>query len=122
MKDSEIEDLLRKFRPVGPPLELRQWLFTTTSVPIVWPWVSAAIALLVSGLAFQLAARHTTVSAHVNLGPSAMTRVTEDLADMLGGDLRARTMAEFIAVEQQVHSEITGAAMEPAIGAGGMHQ
>lgn len=122
MKDSEIEDLLRKYRPVGPPAEFRQRIFATTRVPLLWPWASAAAALLILGLALQLAARDATAGAHLNLGPSAVARVTEDLTNMLGGDLRARELAEFIVVEQQVHSEITSAAIEPTTGAGGVQR
>ena len=122
MKDSEIEDLLRKYRPVGPPAELRHRILATTSVPRIWPWATAAAALLVLGLAFQLAARNEVTGADLNLGSSAVARVTEDLTNMLGGDLRARELAEFIVVEQQVNSETTTASMQPANGAGGVQR
>jgi hypothetical protein len=41
---------------------------------------------------------------------------------MLGGDLRARELAEFIVIEQQVHSETTTAAIQPLSGAGGVQR
>jgi hypothetical protein len=122
MKDSEIEDLLRKFRPVGPTAEMRQRILATTRVPLMWPWASAAAALLILGLTLQLAARDATTGARLNLGPSAVARVTEDLTNMLGGGLRARKLAEFIVFEQRVHSEMTSAAIEPATGAGGVQR
>jgi hypothetical protein len=122
MNDSEIEDLLRKYRPVGPPAELRQRILGTTRVPRIWPWASAAAALLVLGLTFQFATRSETAAADLNLGPSAVERVTEDLTNMLGGDIRARELAEFIVVEQQVHSETTTASMQPLNGAGGVQR
>lgn len=122
MKDSEIEDLLRKYRPVGPPAELRHRILATARVPRTWPWASAAAALLVLGLTFQLAARNATARADLNLGPSAVARVTEDLTNMLGGDLRARELAQFIVVEQQVRSETTSAALEPVNGPGGVQR
>ena len=122
MKDSEIEDLLRKYRPVGPPAELRHRTLATTRVLRVWPWASAAAALLVLGLTFQFATRSETAAADLNLGPSAVARVTEDLTNMLGGDIRARELAEFIVVEQQVHSETTTAAIQPLNGAGGVQR
>lgn len=122
MKDSEIEDLLRKYQPVGPPAELRQRILAITRVPRIWPWASAAAALLVLGLTFHLAARNETAGADVKLGTSAVARVTEDLTNMLGGDLRARELAEFIVVEQQLRSETTSAAIEPVTGAGGVQQ
>lgn len=122
MKDSEIEDLLRKYRPVGPPAELRQLILATTRIPRIWPWASAAAALLVLGVAFQLATRNATAGVGLNLGPSAVARVTEDLTNMLGGNLRARELAAFIVVEQQVHSETTSAAIEPVNGGGGVQR
>ncbi len=122
MKDSDIEDLLRKYRPVGPPGELRQRILARSRVPRIWPWASAAAALLVLGLTLQLAARHEAARANMDLGPSVVTRVTDHLTDMLGGDLRARALAEFIVVEQQVHREITNAAIEPIDGAGGVRR
>lgn len=122
MKNSEIEDLLRKYRPVGPPAEMRQRIRATIRVPLIWPWASAAAALLILGLTLQFAAGNASAGAHLNLGPSAVARVTEDLTNMLGGDLRARELAEFIVLEQQVHGEITSAAIEPATAAGGVQR
>ncbi len=122
MKNSDIEDLLRKYRAVGPRGELRQRILATTRVPRIWPWASAAAALLVLGLTLQLAARHETARANMDLGPSAVARVTDDLTDMLGGDLGARALAEFIVVEQQVQREISSAAIDPVHGAGGVQQ
>jgi hypothetical protein len=122
MKDSEIEDLLRKYRPVGPPAELRQRILATTRAHRIWPWASAAAALLILGLTFQLAARNEVAGADLNLGPSTVARVTEDLTRMLGGDLRARELAEFIVVQQEVHSETTTASMQPVNGAGGVQR
>jgi hypothetical protein len=122
MKDSEIEDLLRKYRPVGPPAELRHRILATTRVLRVWPWAAATAALLILGITFQLAARNEVAGADLNLGPSAVARVTEDLTNMLGGDLRARELAELIVVEQQVRSETTTASMQPLNGTGGVQR
>jgi len=120
MKDSEVEDLLRKYRPAGSPAALRQRILEPTRVLRIWPWVSAAAALLVLGLTFQLAARNEVAGADLNLGPSTVARVTDDLTNMLGGDLHARELAEFIVFEQQVQSETRRASMQPVNGAGGV--
>jgi hypothetical protein len=37
---------------------------------------------------------------------------------MLGGDRRARELAEFIVLQQQIHSETITASVDPAIGDG----
>lgn len=122
MKDSEIEDLLRKYRPVSPPAELRHRILATSRVLRVWPWASAAAALLVLGLTFHVAVRNEVADAGVNLGPSAVTRVTEDLTSMLGGDLRARELAELIVVEQQIRGETTAALSQPVNRAEGVQR
>jgi hypothetical protein len=122
MQDFEIEDLLRRYRPAGPPAELRQRILATTRAPLIWPWASAAAALLLLGLTFQFAARNATAGAHLDLGPSAVARVTEDLTTMLGGDVRARELAELLVVEQRLESEIASAAIEPTPAAGGVQR
>ena len=107
MDDSEIEDLLRRYSPVGPPAGLRERIFATAPSRLIWPWASAAAALLISAMTFHVASGYEVGSADVTLGPAAATRVADDLTDMLGGDAAARDLAEFIIVEQQVRSEAT---------------
>ena len=107
MDDSEIEDLLRRYRPIGPPAQLRERIFATAPGRRIWPWASAAAALLISAMTFHIASGYEVGSADVTLGPAAATRVADDLTGMLGGDVSARDLAEFIIVEQQVRSEAT---------------
>jgi hypothetical protein len=114
MKDSDIEDLLRNYRPVAPPVALRHRILATAHVPRIWPWASAAAALLVLGVTFQLATRSEAASAEMHFGPSASASVTDNLTDMLGGDRRARALAEFIVVAQQVRSERASLTMDRA--------
>ena len=108
MDDSKIEDLLRRYRPVGPPARLRDRIFATAPIRI-WPWASAAAALLVSALTFHVGSGYEVASAGVTVGPTVATRVSDDLTEMLGGDVAARELAEFIMVEQQLRSEATRA-------------
>lgn len=105
MKDSDIEDLLRKYRPLGPPARLRERIFAIDHSERIWPWATAAAALLVSALTFPIAIRYEAASVDVRLGPAAETRVVDDLTDRLGGDADARELAEFIVVEQQLRAE-----------------
>ena len=107
MDDSEIEDLLRRYRPIGPPARLRERIFATAPSQRIWPWASAAAALLIFATTFHVASSYEAGTADVTLGPAAATRVADDLTGMLGGDLSARDLAEFIIVEQQVRSEAT---------------
>jgi hypothetical protein len=48
--------------------------------------------------------------------------VTEDLTNMLGGDVLARELAEFIVAEQQVQSDTTTASIQPLGDAGGVRR
>ena len=107
MDDSEIEDLLRRYRPIGPPARLRERIFATAPSRRIWPWASAAAALLIAAMTLHVASGNEIGSVDVTLGPAAATRVADDLTGMLGGDVAARYLAEFIIVEQQVRSEAT---------------
>jgi hypothetical protein len=47
MTDPELEDLLRRYQPAGPPAALRaRILGDTTPVGRTWPWAVAAAVLL----------------------------------------------------------------------------
>ena len=107
MDDSEIEDLLRRYRPIGPPARLRERVFATAPSRRIWPWASAAAALLISAMTFHVASGYELGSVGLTLGPAGATRVADDLTGMLGGDVVARDLAEFIIVEQQVRGEAT---------------
>ncbi|MDO8794602.1 MAG: hypothetical protein Q7J25_08290 [Vicinamibacterales bacterium] len=108
MKDSEIEDLLQRYRPIGPPARLRERILAIDRTERIWPWATAAAALLVCALTFRIATGYEAASVDVRLGPAAATRVADDLTDRLGGDAEARALAEFILVEQQVRAEAIG--------------
>ena len=119
MQDPEIKALLRKYRAVGPPAEMRERILAETNLAVTWAWVGAAAALLIVTSTLQLAIRATAAGAGLGLAPSSVSRVTEDLANRLGGDRRAREMAELIVLEQQVPSDVVSALGDPAIGPGG---
>lgn len=116
MDDSQVEDLLRRYRPVGPPPRLRGRIFATAPNRRTWPWASAAAALLVSALALQVALGHEVSTADIALGSAVDTRVLDDLTDLLGGDMSARQLAELILAEQQLRSETTNTIpLEPSL-------
>ena len=119
MNDSDLEDLLRRYRPVGPPANLRERILSESRARRVWPWASAAAALLASTLALHFAARLETAAADPRVAPDPALRVVENLTDMFGGDAAARHMAELVLLEQHVRSESAGPAVQPdAIPAG----
>jgi hypothetical protein len=102
MNESDIEDLFRRYRPIGPPARLRERILAMERPERVWPWMAAAAALLVSALMLRFATGYEAADVYVTLGPAAETRVAEDLTDRLGGDADARGLAQVILVEQQV--------------------
>jgi hypothetical protein len=60
MTDPEIEDLLRRYRPAGPPPDLRGRVMTEAApVGRTWPWAAAAAVLLATVVGLNLAAEHT---------------------------------------------------------------
>jgi hypothetical protein len=106
MNDSEIEDFLRRYRPVAPPARLRERIFARAESHRIWPWASAAAALLISAIAVQRASEYEVARTDLKLGPAAAVRVAQDLTEMLGGDLAARELADYILVEQQIRSDL----------------
>jgi hypothetical protein len=105
MTDSEIEDLLRRHRPPGPPARLRARIVGVSAHRRIWPWMSAAAALLVSALARHSAARSEATAADMKLEAAPAVRVADDLTDILGGDAAARRFAELLVAEQDIRSE-----------------
>jgi len=105
MKDSDIEDLLRRYRPAGPPARLRERVVAAGPPRRIWPWASAAAALLASVLSFHAAARHELGSAKVGVESTVAASLTDDLADLLGGDAAARELAALIVIEHEFRKE-----------------
>jgi hypothetical protein len=110
--DGSIEALLRRYRPVDPPAELRTRILASLREPPVrraWPWMAAAAALLALTLASHAAVGRETAKADPAMRPAAETRAraADELTEMLGGDDDARRLAEFILVQQAVRRELT---------------
>jgi hypothetical protein len=102
MRDSEIENLLRRYHPVAPSPDLSARIFDDR-VLRTWPWAAAAAALLAMALGVhaatnRLASRELTGAAEA--GPTI-----DDLAAALGGGDEARRMAEQILLEQRARAE-----------------
>jgi hypothetical protein len=121
MKDDELEDLLRRVRPAGPPPELRARIVRSSGaisarrVQRTWPWAAAAAALLVATLALHQAARLGAASA-IDLS-TPRDETVEALADMFGGDREARAIAELMIATDQARSERNGIGTSPDVAA-----
>ena len=57
MRDDDILDPLRRYRPAGPPPRLRARVVQVQSAARTWPWAVAAAALLALSIALNTGAR-----------------------------------------------------------------
>jgi hypothetical protein len=99
MDDYDIENLLRRHRPVGPPADLGRRIVAARRT---WPWAAAAAALLALTLGARLG-----VEALVGRFPviDPRSQAVAELTQLLGGDVMARQVAELMLVEQQMLRE-----------------
>ena len=86
-----VEDLLRKYRPSGPPPDLRARIVTREYQ--VWRWATAAAALLVVAMLLHRAADRLLVTATLPMAQAAEAQI-EELSALLGGTPEARRLAE----------------------------
>lgn len=92
MDDQDVERLLRRYVPAGPPPGLRARIRRPT--PRLWPWAAAASALLAATLGLRLVTERTAASVNIDSGPDSAQLAVDDLTEMLGGDEAARRYAE----------------------------
>jgi len=95
----DLENELRRFRPVGPPPELRDRILRRPAPAQLaarrWlGWIyraSVAASLLLSFTLFRAAdALNRDSAARVGMGPPRWTPEADQAADLLGGDPSAR--------------------------------
>lgn len=111
MNDSELEHLLRRYRPGNPPPGLRERILSPPEPRRVWPWAAAAAILLVSALTSRMAAQRE--AGRIDLGADPSVTVIAQLTDALGGDADARATAESIVIEARLRSELAAPPTEP---------
>jgi hypothetical protein len=98
MHDHEVRELLGRYRPVGPPPDLRGRVFrSSVRSSRNWPWAVAAAALLAATLGLHSATNHVLATV---AQPSAPLTV-DALAAAMGGTDEARQAAELIVKEQK---------------------
>jgi hypothetical protein len=97
----EIEELLRRYRPLGPTPELRAHVM---SPPVdarrAWPWLAAAAALLAVVAGLNVATERLTGSWAEPLADHQVHAI-EQLAEVMGGNERARRIARAIVVSSE---------------------
>ena len=112
MTDNELDDLLRRYRPLAPPPELRARLVAAEPHGArAWPWAAAAAVLLAATLGLQLArVQMDEASEHVDPREAAELQV---LVEMLGGDERALDEARRMMWERQLRARVEDSRRPP---------
>jgi hypothetical protein len=105
MNEHEIEQLLRRYRPSGPPPNLRaRALAAARDEKRVWPWAAAAAALLAATIGFHMGSHSLQMNMAIAAGPEEEEVSRQMLIEALGGDEAARQRADLMIAAQVVRS------------------
>jgi hypothetical protein len=110
-EDREIEERLRRYRPAGPPPELRQNVIGRVRLQAdrepnrrgAWWQLAAAAALVVAALLLQSATARIDrrIAQLIEPARAADEKRLDDLTRELGGDPVARAIAEAMLVRER---------------------
>ena len=106
------ENLLRRYRPVGPPLDLRSRILVPERP--AWPWAVAAAALLALTVGFHAAT--SRLDRHDETTGSDLFDAHARIAfatDALGGGEDARRLAQWIVLEEELRQSLPAVAAAP---------
>jgi hypothetical protein len=113
--DRQVEELLRRYRPAAPPESLRERCVPAPRLAPVWPWATAAAALLAITFALEAAATDAMASAGVAVAPDTTEQAAAQLAETLGGDDASRRLAkQVIGDEMRRDQEAVSTSAAPA--------
>jgi hypothetical protein len=80
MSEPDLDDLLQRYRPAGPPPELRARVVANKeAVRRTWPWAAAAAALLVAVCAMQVWTREVYEEVRHDVAPQTEVSILADL-------------------------------------------
>ena len=107
MMKPDLDDLLRRYRPSGPPPELRARVLSgATPAGRAWPWVAAAAVLLAATVGLQLRTRDVYAGLGSAVG-GAETSMLEDfpaLESAVEGDALLKARLEALARQERLQS------------------
>ena len=109
MNDRDLEALLRRHRPVGPPPALREQILRAVDRREPWWWLGAAAALVAITAGTQVAIGSEVDTVTVTLAIGAEASAPDPLLELLGDDEPARQLVLFRRAEQEARR-----AFEPA--------
>jgi hypothetical protein len=92
--ERQVEDLLKRCRPAGPPDSLRERCLAPPRLAPVWPWATAAAALLAIAIGLQSAVATAMAGANIPPAMDTSAQAAAVMAEALGGDEAARQAAE----------------------------
>jgi hypothetical protein len=105
MTEPDVEDVLRRYRPAGPPAELRARVVERL-LPVgrAWPWAIAAAVLLSATLGLQFA--RAEIQRSLGGGGSPEQQEFEMVVELLGGDNAAEVVARRLLWERELTNVI----------------
>jgi hypothetical protein len=100
--DPDLEDLLQRYRPLGPSPELRARSLSPAHAAQArtWPWAAAAAALLVLTGSLHVAVSQTYSRIDVPPAPDPIAEAVASMTELLGSGPEDRAVAEAIVAEQ----------------------
>ena len=101
MNDRDLEALLRRHRPVGPPPALRERILRAEDRRVPWWWLGAAAALVAITAGTQVAIGSAVATVTVTLAIGAEVSEPDPLLDLVGDDEPARQLAMFWRAERE---------------------
>ena len=97
--DNELENLLRRYEPAGPPASLRgRVVARRANSRRTWPWATAAAALLALAVWLGSSAERLMQRNEVNLDAAGSQRSleVEALTEIVGDTSNPRALAEWM--------------------------
>lgn len=101
MDEDKVRELLDRYRPAGPPPELRRLALRPAAPDRIWPWAAAAAVLLAATVAI-----HFATSDAIRRLALPTVDTTSALAEAMGGDEEARNVARAIVAEQSIRDAL----------------